>query len=149
MSQVKFTEGNALLRSMSRRSTQYRPISDENRCEFDFLRVPSLKFSLSCVCLPGERVLCYHGQLIYEAKLLKTQVKDRTVKYYIHYAGWSKNWDEWVGESRVLKYNEENVQKQKEIEKKVASSSKNAKKTPKATTKKRFVVDFESSFALC
>lgn len=23
-------------------------------------------------------------------------MKDRSVKYYIHYAGWSKNWDEWV-----------------------------------------------------
>lgn len=88
----------------------------------------------------GERVLCYHGQLIYEAKLLKTQVKDRTVKYYIHYAGWSKNWDEWVGETRVLKYNEENVQKQKEIQNKVETSSKNMKKTPKATSKKRFVI---------
>lgn len=40
----------------------------------------------------GERVLCYHGQLLYEAKLLKTQVKDKAVKYLIHYRNWSKNW---------------------------------------------------------
>lgn len=98
-----------------------------------FFRDPSL-----IVCLlTGERVLCYHGQLIYEAKLLKTQVKDRTVKYYIHYAGWSKNWDEWVGESRVLKYNEENCKLQKETQKKVENSSKNAKKAVKSNSKKK------------
>lgn len=86
--------------------------------------------------IAGEKVLCYHGSVIYEAKLLKTQVKDRTVKYYIHYAGWSKNWDEWVGETRVLKFNEENVKLQKETQKKVESATKNTKKTPKAGPKK-------------
>ena len=83
----------------------------------------------------GEKVLCYHGQLIYEAKLLKTQLKDRTVKYYIHYAGWSKNWDEWVGESRVLKYNEANVQLQKDIQKKLENVS-SKKKPVKSGAKK-------------
>ncbi|KAL7032716.1 hypothetical protein ACKWTF_007387 [Chironomus riparius] len=83
----------------------------------------------------GEKVLCYHGQLIYEAKLLKTQVKDKVVKYYIHYAGWSKNWDEWVPENRVLKYNEANVQLQKEIQKKVETSAKSTKKASKNAKK--------------
>lgn len=95
-------------------------------------------FCLHLFCFfSGERVLCYHGQLIYEAKLLKTQVKDRTVKYYIHYAGWSKNWDEWVGETRVLKYNEKNVQLQKDIQKNMESSTKNTKKAAKAGSKKK------------
>lgn len=80
--------------------------------------------------------MCYHGQLIYEAKLLKTQVKDKTVKYFIHYAGWSKNWDEWVGENRVLKYNEANVQLQKDTQQKMEKSSKGAKKVAKAGVKK-------------
>lgn len=39
----------------------------------------------------GEKVLCFHGPLIYEAKALKSQVtKDKQVKYFIHYAGWNK-----------------------------------------------------------
>lgn len=59
------------------------------------------------------------------------------MKYYIHYAGWSKNWDEWVGETRVLKYNDQNVQLQKEIQKKMESSTKNTKKTAKAGAKKK------------
>ena len=59
--------------------------------------------------LEGERVLCFHGPLIYEAKINKVkEVKvkvpqgadpDATatvVKYFIHYHGWNKNWDEWV-----------------------------------------------------
>lgn len=83
----------------------------------------------------GEKVLCYHGQLIYEAKLLKTQVKDKNIKYYIHYAGWSKNWDEWVPENRVLKYNEANVQLQKEIQQKVETSTKVTKKASKNNKK--------------
>ncbi|XP_024936700.1 mortality factor 4-like protein 1 isoform X2 [Cephus cinctus] len=67
--------------------------------------------------MTGEKVLCFHGPLIYEAKCLKSSVtREKQIKYLIHYAGWNKNWDEWVPESRVLKYNEGNVQKQKEVQ---------------------------------
>lgn len=39
----------------------------------------------------GEKVLCFHGPLLYEAKALKSQIcKDKQVKYFIHYAGWNK-----------------------------------------------------------
>ena len=41
----------------------------------------------------GEKVLCYHGPLIYEAKCLKFSVtKEKQIKYYIHYAGWNKKY---------------------------------------------------------
>ncbi|XP_043847142.1 mortality factor 4-like protein 1 [Dromiciops gliroides] len=65
----------------------------------------------------GERVLCFHGPLLYEAKCLKVATEDRQVRYLIHYSGWNKNWDEWVPESRVLKYSEANLQKQRELQK--------------------------------
>ncbi|XP_030044736.1 mortality factor 4-like protein 1, partial [Microcaecilia unicolor] len=65
----------------------------------------------------GERVLCFHGPLLYEAKCVKVAIKDKQVKYFIHYSGWNKNWDEWVPESRVLKYVDINLQKQKELQK--------------------------------
>ncbi|NWU11887.1 MO4L1 protein, partial [Cephalopterus ornatus] len=103
--------------------------------------------------LPGERVLCFHGPLLYEAKCVKVAIKDKQVKYFIHYSGWNKKnsrilgegslkmkgdseisdevrtsrrcctdalfspWDEWVPESRVLKYVDTNLQKQKELQK--------------------------------
>ena len=70
---------------------------------------PKLKFG------EGERILCYHGPLIYEAKCMKGQMKDKVTRYLIHYNGWNKNWDEWVPENRVLKFNEANLQKQREL----------------------------------
>ncbi|XP_051835934.1 mortality factor 4-like protein 1 [Antechinus flavipes] len=65
----------------------------------------------------GERVLCFHGPLLYEAKCLKVATEDKQVRYLIHYSGWNKNWDEWVPDNRVLKYSEANLQKQRELQK--------------------------------
>lgn len=97
---------------------------------------PKLRFS------DGEKVLCFHGPLLYEAKCIKSQTKDKNVKYFIHYSGWNKNWDEWVPESRVLKYNDANMQKQKELE---AAHGKGKKtKTVKSSSKKE-ASDRESS----
>lgn len=88
--------------------------SDRSRCKAcesanSIGMPPKLKFG------EGERILCYHGPLIYEAKCMKGQLKDKVTKYLIHYNGWNKNWDEWVPESRVLKFNEANLQKQREL----------------------------------
>ncbi|CAL8086630.1 unnamed protein product [Orchesella dallaii] len=65
----------------------------------------------------NERVLCFHGPLIYEGKVLKKEFRDNEKEhaYWVHYAGWSKNWDEWVLERRVLKYSEQNLEKQREL----------------------------------
>lgn len=49
------------------------------------------------------------------------------VKYFVHYTGWNRNWDEWVPEGRILKFNEANVAKQKEVAKQHAASSKGKK----------------------
>ncbi|KAK4300226.1 hypothetical protein Pmani_027565 [Petrolisthes manimaculis] len=75
----------------------------------------------------SEKVLCFHGPLIYEAKCLKVQVKEKQVKYFIHYAGWNKNWDEWVPESRVLKLSDANISRQKDLQKAHEASLKNKK----------------------
>ncbi|XP_052572659.1 mortality factor 4-like protein 1 isoform X4 [Peromyscus californicus insignis] len=84
----------------------------------------------SCGFGPGERVLCFHGPLLYEAKCVKVAIKDKQVKYFIHYSGWNKNWDEWVPESRVLKYVDTNLQKQRELQKANQKTKKNKQKTP-------------------
>lgn len=86
---------------------------------------PKLKFG------EGERILCYHGPLIYEAKCMKGQLKDKVTKYLIHYNGWNKNWDEWVPENRVLKFNEANLQKQRELREQNLKSKKSRKRTDK------------------
>eukprot|EP00095_Tigriopus_kingsejongensis_P005322 snap_masked-scaffold123_size333416-processed-gene-2.3 protein:Tk05322 transcript:snap_masked-scaffold123_size333416-processed-gene-2.3-mRNA-1 annotation:"mortality factor 4-like protein 1" len=63
----------------------------------------------------GEKVLCFHGPLIYEAKIQKVGVKDKPVKYFIHYHGWNKNWDEWVPETRMLKYSDSNLERKRDL----------------------------------
>ncbi|XP_033209807.1 mortality factor 4-like protein 1 isoform X2 [Belonocnema kinseyi] len=87
-----------------------------------------------CKFQEGEKVLCFHGPLIYEAKCLKSQVtKEKQIKYFIHYAGWNKNWDEWVPEGRVLKYNEANCQKQREVQR-AHSNQQSSQKSRKSAT---------------
>jgi len=78
----------------------------------------------------GEAVLCYQGLLIYEAKIQGIKPEGLAFLYDIHYKGWNKTWDEWVLEDRIMKINEENRQKQREVESEVkASKSFAAKKT--------------------
>jgi hypothetical protein len=36
--------------------------------------------------------------------------------------GWSKTWDEWVTDERLLKINPENLERQKEVEKEIQAS---------------------------
>lgn len=39
----------------------------------------------------GEQVLCYHGQHLYEAKIVKGKTtKNGNQKFLVHYDGWSK-----------------------------------------------------------
>ncbi|EIW77837.1 MRG-domain-containing protein [Coniophora puteana RWD-64-598 SS2] len=71
----------------------------------------------------NERVLCYHGPLIYEAKILKTEEWDETntltgfsgPHFFVHYKGWKQTWDEWVPMDRLMKFNDSNVQLQKAL----------------------------------
>uniref|UniRef100_A0A672FE18 Mortality factor 4-like protein 1 n=1 Tax=Salarias fasciatus TaxID=181472 RepID=A0A672FE18_SALFA len=56
------------------------------------------------------------NQLLVSRPCVKINIKDKQIKYFIHYSGWNKNWDEWVPESRVLKYVDSNLQKQKELQ---------------------------------
>ncbi|KAH7567472.1 hypothetical protein JRO89_XS07G0079000 [Xanthoceras sorbifolium] len=65
-----------------------------------------------------EKVLAFHNLLLYPAKVMKVDYRMKQWKYYVHYLGWKKNWDEWVGVDRLMKYNEENVKKQQLINEK-------------------------------
>eukprot|EP00047_Mylnosiga_fluctuans_P023434 m.137831 g.137831 ORF g.137831 m.137831 type:complete len:288 (+) comp9582_c0_seq3:4069-4932(+) len=68
----------------------------------------------------GEKVLCFHQGLLYEARC--TEVKNAEVngqmtkKYKIHYNKWSKNWDEWVTADRIRKYNDDNLAEKERLE---------------------------------
>ncbi|CAK9174730.1 unnamed protein product [Ilex paraguariensis] len=64
----------------------------------------------------GEKVLAYHSQRLYEAKVEKIEFQMEW-RYFVHYHGWNRNWDEWVSIDRLMKHTEENVQKQQELNK--------------------------------
>ncbi|KAL7061037.1 hypothetical protein AAHC03_09363 [Spirometra sp. Aus1] len=72
----------------------------------------------------GEKILCFHGPLLYEAKCLDVKVTGDEVQYFVHYQGWNKNWDEWVTDRRMYKYDEAGLRKQKELEKLAKSGKK-------------------------
>ncbi|KAJ2754437.1 Esa1p-associated factor [Coemansia pectinata] len=105
---------------------------------------------------PNERILCFHGPLLYEAKVVKTELRDGTdpdapdpgPHYFVHYKGWKQTWDEWVDESRALKFNDENLAKQKALKQAALQASKKksivvaSKHTPTTPTQQR--VDSES-----
>ncbi|KAF2460638.1 MRG-domain-containing protein [Lineolata rhizophorae] len=60
-----------------------------------------------------EKVLCFHVDLLYEAKVLDTKPIDTGDKkngwqYKVHYKGWKKTWDDWVPQDRMRKLTEEN-----------------------------------------
>ena len=105
----------------------------------------------------NERVLCYHGPMIYEAKILKIDNWDESTTksgslgphFFVHYKGWKQTrvsvtlprnnaqflisycrWDEWVPAARLLKYNETNLELAKTLKNaSTASTSKSAHKS--------------------
>lgn len=88
----------------------------------------------------NERVLCYHGPLIYEAKVLKTEPFPQDKhgpagpRYFVHYKGWKQTWDEWVLPSRMLKWSESNQVLAKSLQSQHASVSGGASSTQKSKT---------------
>ncbi|XP_026655980.1 protein MRG1-like isoform X5 [Phoenix dactylifera] len=86
----------------------------------------------------GEKVLAYHGPRIYEAKVQKAEPRKDEWRYFVHYLGWSKNWDEWVGTNRLMKFTLENVRKQQELAKnqsadKIPKSGRSTQNKPKGS----------------
>jgi mortality factor 4-like protein 1 len=104
----------------------------------------------------NERVLCYHGPLIYEAKILKIENWDETTSksgtlgphFFVHYKGWKQTsvfsflaryhvvctrrpvrWDEWVPATRLLKYNETNIGLAKTLKDASSASTSKANKS--------------------
>ncbi|TRY76368.1 hypothetical protein TCAL_11353 [Tigriopus californicus] len=82
----------------------------------------------------SEKVLCFHGPLLYEAKCVKSR-RDPQAKgefqFFVHYQGWNKNWDEWVPESRILKINPENLDKKDKLLHNHQANVKEKKKSAK------------------
>jgi mortality factor 4-like protein 1 len=57
-----------------------------------------------------ERVLCFHMEMLYEAKILDIMPAENGDgwQYKIHYKGWKSSWDDWVPQDRIRKFTDEN-----------------------------------------
>ncbi|KAL8128023.1 hypothetical protein AgCh_014816 [Apium graveolens] len=59
----------------------------------------------------GEKVWASYSDKWYEAKVLTVVESSMTAKrYLVHYPGWNKRWDEWLGTDRLMKFTDENIQ---------------------------------------
>ncbi|KAK3684226.1 chromo domain-like protein [Podospora appendiculata] len=82
-----------------------------------------------------ERVLCFHMEMLYEAKILDVQGGENGEpwQYKIHYKGWKSSWDDWVPQDRVRKFTDENKDLASQLlaQFKMLQSGKAAKQQPK------------------
>ncbi|KAJ5320834.1 Chromatin modification-related protein eaf3 [Penicillium atrosanguineum] len=93
-----------------------------------------------------EKVLCFHQELLYDAKILEVRLKDPSDKkspheYLVHYKGWKNTWDDWVLEDRLRKASDENRELASNLRRDVEQS---ARKQAKPTAKKRAMSDRSS-----
>ncbi|KAI1432156.1 MRG-domain-containing protein [Xylaria sp. CBS 124048] len=67
-----------------------------------------------------EKVMCFHGHLLYEAKVLDVKIDQgknvEDARYLVHYKGWKASWDDWVSHDRILKLTEETRQLAAQLE---------------------------------
>ncbi|VVC45312.1 Chromo/chromo shadow domain,RNA binding activity-knot of a chromodomain,Chromo domain-like [Cinara cedri] len=89
----------------------------------------------------GDNVLCFCGQMLYEAKCLKRRkITQEKVEYLIHFKGWHSKWDEWVDAERVLAVNDVNMKKMASLKEIYSRSKKGAKKQSKTVIIKKETV---------
>lgn len=88
----------------------------------------------------GQRVLAFHGPLLYEAKVLESRdSKGDTQEYFIHYKGWKSSWDEWVVDDRLLDLNDENLKIQKELREAILAEQRMQSSKKVTTTREESV----------
>ncbi|KAL4983119.1 chromatin modification-related protein eaf3 [Aspergillus falconensis] len=95
-----------------------------------------------------ERVLCFHHEILYEAKILDlrhTDPDDRKspYEYLVHYKGWKNTWDDWVPQDRLRKFTEENRELATTLRREAEAALR--QKSTKASVKKKGGSDHSSA----
>ncbi|KAJ9623614.1 Esa1p-associated factor [Taxawa tesnikishii (nom. ined.)] len=89
-----------------------------------------------------EKVLCFHHELLYEAKVLESRPVDPNDKktayqYRVHYKGWKNTWDDWVPQDRLRKNTEENRELANNLKKDMEATRRSTAKPSSTSHKKR------------
>ncbi|MCJ1476500.1 Esa1p-associated factor [Lambiella insularis] len=97
-----------------------------------------------------ERVLCFHHELLYEAKVLDSKLSDPSDKkgqvlYRVHYKGWKNTWDDWVNGDRVRKLTEENKELAQNLKKDLDALRKPAPQKLNTSKRKNAGSDLSSN----
>ncbi|KAB8072890.1 MRG-domain-containing protein [Aspergillus leporis] len=87
-----------------------------------------------------ERVLCFHHEILYEAKILDVRHVDpddrkSPYEYLVHYKGWKNTWDDWVPQDRLRKFTEENRELATTLRREAEAAFR--QKSTKSSTKKK------------
>ncbi|KAF2017019.1 histone acetylase complex subunit [Aaosphaeria arxii CBS 175.79] len=87
-----------------------------------------------------EKALCFHHELLYEAKVLDLKPdssdKKNGYEYKVHYKGWKNTWDDWVPEDRLRKITPENRELANQLRHEMLAAQRAARAQPPPSKRK-------------
>lgn len=85
-----------------------------------------------------EKVLCFHMDMLYEAKVMDVQPADKPGdghRYKVHYKGWKNTWDDWVLVDRIRPFDDEHKELAAQLHAQAKISHQKNSKQPKKNPK--------------
>ena len=83
-----------------------------------------------------EKVLCFHMDMLYEAKVTDVQPGSKPsdgYRFKVHYKGWKNTWDDWVLADRIRPFDDEHKELAAQLHAQLRSSMQKTTKLPKKT----------------
>ncbi|KAF5606723.1 chromatin modification-related eaf3 [Fusarium subglutinans] len=81
-----------------------------------------------------EKVLCFHMDMLYEAKIMDVQLGEKPsdgYKYKVHYKGWKNTWDDWVLVDRIRPFDDEHKELAAQLHAQLKHNIQRSTKQPK------------------
>ncbi|RFU81333.1 histone acetylase complex subunit mrg15-2 [Trichoderma arundinaceum] len=85
-----------------------------------------------------EKVLCFHMDMLYEAKIMEVQPAEKPndgYRYKVHYKGWKNTWDDWVLVDRIRPFDDEHKELAAQLHAQLKTSMQKTSKVPKKIVK--------------
>lgn len=81
-----------------------------------------------------EKVLCFHLDMLYEAKIMDVQPAEKPgtgYRYKVHYKGWKNTWDDWVLVDRIRPLDDEHRELAAQLHAQLRNNLQKSNKQPK------------------
>ena len=85
-----------------------------------------------------EKVLCFHLDMLYEAKIMDVQAAEKPgegYRYKVHYKGWKNTWDDWVLVDRIRPLDDEHKELAAQLHAQLKNTIQKSAKQPKKGAK--------------